>query len=240
MKIVKMKHKVISLLLAGAMIILTGCNFPEERKAENLIPYEEQIASVQRAVEQYQEENSGILPIKTTDMNTHIYIKYPIDFSKLAPQYMASPPGNAYESGGVFQYVLIDVEENPTVKVFDLRIAEKIRDMRFRIKTQGYPPFKEAIADNVYSLDQSKLGYKEEQYITSPYTNNHLPLVITGKGEVFVDYRSDLYLALQEKEHSFKPGDDIREILYDDSVIVPAYSLPYTIDENNEPVYMAK
>lgn len=235
-----MKRGLMTVLLVGAILMLSGCAFPEERKAENLIPYEEQIASVQKAVDQFQEANGGILPIKTREKDTHIYIKYPIDFSKLTPQFMASPPGNAYESGGVFQYVLIDVEENPTVKVLDLRIAEKIRDIKFRIKTQGYPPFKETIADNVFSLDQSKLGYKDEQYVTSPYTNNNLPLVITGQGEVYVDYLSDLYLALQEKEHSFSPGDDIRKILYEDSAIVPAYSLPYTIDENNEPVYMAK
>ena len=37
---------------------------------------------------------------------------------------MAEPPGNAYESGGVFQYVIIDAESNPTVKIVDLRIAE--------------------------------------------------------------------------------------------------------------------
>src|SRR5690606_11553457 len=99
-----------------ASVLLSGCLYPQEKKVENQIPYEDQIKSVQTAVDQYKETTNGLLPIKTRDYETPIYIKYPIDFSKLAPRFIATPPGNAYESGGVFQYVLIDVETNPTVK----------------------------------------------------------------------------------------------------------------------------
>lgn len=219
---------------------LTGCLYPEEKKAENQIPYEEQIASVQSAVDQYKEMSNGLLPIKTRDADTPIYIKYPIEFSKLTPQYIASTPGNAYESGGVFQYVLIDVEENPTVKIFDLRIAEKIREIKIRIKSQGYPPFKETIGDNIYSLDYKQLGYDSEPYIVSPYTNKNLPLVISGNGEIYVDYISDLYLTIKENGKTYKPGEEIIGILAENSSFVPAYSLSYTVDENNEPIYMAK
>jgi hypothetical protein len=109
-----------------------------------------------------------------------------------------------------------------------------------RIRAQGYPPFKDTLGDNVYSLDFKKLGYKEEPYVRSPYTNNNLSFVVTGKGDIYVDYISDLYGALQDKQESFEKGDDIRPILHKDSPIVPAYSLPYTIDENHEPIYMAK
>ena len=59
-------------------------------------------------IKQFQEDQGGILPIKTLDQTTPIYHKYPIDFKRLVPEYMAEPPGNAYESGGVFQYVIID------------------------------------------------------------------------------------------------------------------------------------
>lgn len=214
--------------------------YPDEKRAENQVPYEEQLQSVQNAVERYQEDNNGLLPIKTRDQDTPIYIKYPIDFSKLVPKYIPSPPGNAYENGGIFQYVLIDVEDNPTVKLVDLRIAEKIREIKMRIHSQGYPPFSEVIADNVFTLDFSKLGYKNNPYVTSPYTHNNLPFVIDGSGEIYVDYISDLYLALQEGEYSFKTGENIISILAENSPIVPAYSMPYTIDENNEPIYMNK
>ena len=235
-----MKGWLAGILLAGTSVLLAGCFFPQDRKAENQIPYDQQITTVQQAVDQFQEATGGLLPIKTKEMDTPVYEKYPIDFSKLTPQYLASPPGNAYESGGVFQYVLIDVEDNPKVKVFDLRVAEKISEMKRRIQAQGYPPFKDKIADNIYTLDQAKLGYKEEQFIPSPYTNSNLPFIITGKGEIYVDYITDLYQALQSSDSSFTSGDDIREILHKDSPVVPAFSLPYTIDKNNEPVYMTK
>ena len=105
---------------------------------------------------------------------------------------MAEPPGNAFESGGVFQYVIIDAENNPTVKIFDLRIADLISEINLRIKVQGYPPYKNKIAENIYTLDFEKLGYEEEPYIVSPYSNKHLSFVINHKAEVFVDYRYDL------------------------------------------------
>lgn len=41
--------------------------FPETEKVENKIPFEEQVQSVQKAVEQFQDQNGGILPIKTTE-----------------------------------------------------------------------------------------------------------------------------------------------------------------------------
>ncbi|MBS4199513.1 hypothetical protein KHA93_07590 [Bacillus sp. FJAT-49732] len=227
-------------ILLLTSFLLSGCLYPQEKRVENQIPYEDQIKSVQTAVDQYRELNDGLIPIKTRENDTPIYIKYPIEFSKLAPRFLAAPPGNAYESGGVFQYVLIDVETNPTVKVFDLRIAEKIREVKLRIKTQGYPPFKEAISNNIYSLDYKRLGYKSEPYIISPFTKNNLPLVINIDGEVFVDYISDLYLTLKETGKTYKQGEDITSVLTEHSLFVPAYSLSYTVDKNNEPIYMEK
>lgn len=218
--------------------LLSGCLYPQERKVENLVPYEDQIQSVQTAVEKYHEVSNGLLPIKNRDIDTHIYIKYPIDFNLLAPRFLAEPPGNAYESGGVFQYVLIDVETNPTVKVFDLRIAEQIKSIKMRIQAHEYPPFKEKLDNNVFTLDFKKLGYKSEPYITSPFTNNQLSFVSDGQGEIYVDYISDIYLKMQERGKTYNPGEDIISILTEDSLFVPAYSLSYTVDDNNEPIYM--
>lgn len=213
--------------------------YPEDELAQNKIPYEDQIKAVQSAVNQFREANNGILPIKTKEADTPIYQKYPIDFKKIAPEFMAEPPGNAFESGGIFQYVLIDVETNPTVKLLDVRMAETIRDIKIRIQTQGYPPYKEKIANNVFTLDYKKLGYKEEPFVVSPITQKNLPLVIDGNAEIYVDYRTDLYELLQKNEHSYKTGDDIRDLLVKNSHFVPAYSLPYTIDENTkEPIFL--
>lgn len=223
------------------LLTLTGCMFPDEKLMQNQVPYKDQLDSVQSAVEQYKEANGGLLPIKTRDAKTPIYQKYPIEFKKVVPKFIAEPPGNAFESGGLFQYVLVDAETNPTVKLLDLRMADTIREIKMRIKANGYPPFKDQIAENVYTIDFKKIGYKEEPVAVSPFTNQNLHFVISTEGEIYVDYRSDLYQAMKSSGKELKEGEDIRGILVENSMFVPAYSLPYTIDkETNEPVFLAK
>ncbi|MEG9297867.1 hypothetical protein V6B33_15485 [Mangrovibacillus sp. Mu-81] len=228
------------MILLLTMTVLTGCLYPEENLSQNQIPYDTQVKAVQEAVKQYQKDTNGLLPIKTRDQDTSIYQKYPVDFKKLSPQYLPEIPGNAFENGGIFQYVLMDVEENPTVKIFDLRMAETIRGINIRIQAGDYPPFKKEVAPNVYKLNYEEIGYDGEVYVDSPYSNKKLPLVINGSGEIFVDYSMDLYEQLQSAEKIPERGEDIRHLLTDDSLFVPAYSLPYTVDEKKEPVFMTK
>ncbi|MGV3465772.1 MAG: hypothetical protein ACO1OT_10820 [Heyndrickxia sp.] len=236
-----MKKIVLSIILITSISLLSGCLYPQDKLAKNQIPFDDQIQTVQTAVEKFQKDNDGILPIKTEEKSASIYEKYPVDFNKLMQnRYMSEPPGNSYENGGVFQYVIIDAENNPTVKIFDLRIAEKIREIKIRITAQGYPPFGKQVAYNVYTINFKKLGYKDEPYVVSPYTNNNLPFVINGSGDIFVDYRMDLYQALKKGQATYKVGDDIRPLLTKDSSFVPAYSLPYTINKKNEPVFLTK
>jgi len=233
-----MKSQVV-LLWSIVIMLLTGCMYPQDELAQNQIPYEDQVQAVQSAVNQFQKDNGGILPIKTKEKDTPIYEKYPIDFNRISPKYLAEPPGNAYESGGIFQYVLVDVEENPTVKIFDLRMAEKIKDINLLISLQKYPPYKEEITTGVYTMDFKKIGYEEERYVVSPYTNQNLSFVITGSGEVFVDYRSDLFQVMQSGSCKKTAGEDIRDCLLQDSLFVPAFSLPYTMDEKTkEPIFL--
>lgn len=218
--------------------LLSGCLYPEENLNQNEVPYDDQLQSVQSAVNQFQTEEGGILPIKTKEDDPDIYEKYPVDFSKISPRFMAEPPGNAYESGGIYQYVLIDVETNPAVKLIDLRIAEQIRSIRVRLLAHEFPPFKDTLANNVYTLDFKELGYEDEPYITSPYSGKQLPLVMSGDGTIYIDYAADLYAALQETDSPPAPGEDIRSLLTQSSPFVPAYSLPYTVDEQGEPIFM--
>jgi hypothetical protein len=234
-----MKVKALCCLLAFMSILLSGCMYPNKELTKNKIPYKDQIQAVQTAVDSFKEDNGGILPIKTKEAKTPIYQKYPIDFKRITPKYLSEPPGNAYENGGLFQYVLIDVETKPTVKLLDLNITETIRDINLRIKAHKYPPFKKRLAKNVYSIDFKKLGYKNPPYAVSPFTNKNLPFVIKGNGEVYVDYSSDLFQTLKEGNFKVNPGEDIRPILVKDSMFVPAYSLPYTVDpENLEPIFL--
>ncbi|RFU65547.1 hypothetical protein [Peribacillus glennii] len=240
----RLRIKLTAILLL-AMSLLTGCLYPEQRSAENQVPYKEQIQSVQSAVDQFKKDEGGILPIKTKPGDTPYYQKHLIDFKKIVPTYMAEPPGNSYESGGVFQYVIIDEETNPTVKIFDIRIAQQLQDLNLRLRihreNNGYPPFKEQLADDVFTLDYKKMGLKEDPTIVSPYSGKPLSIVTNSKAELFVDYTPDLVDSVQKIDKQFKPGEDIRPVLAESSEFVPAYSLPYTIDQKtNKPIFLTK
>ncbi|MFX3673953.1 MAG: hypothetical protein ACE3JQ_05865 [Paenisporosarcina sp.] len=227
-------------IFISSIILLSGCMYPDSARTESQLPYEDQLNSVQQAVEKYQEASSGLLPIKTRDQDVDQYIKYPIEFEKIVPAYLGKIPPNAYENGGLFQYVLMDVEENPTVKLVDLRSAEKIRELKIKMGINGYGPIDVQIAENVYTLDYKVMGYEKEQTVPSPYSDVSLPLVATGDGNIYIDYSIDLSRILQEEKPNVKPGDDIRYLLVEKYPILPAYSLPYTVNEKNEPVFMMK
>lgn len=233
-----MKKALLFSLLCCSLLLLTACAYPESEQAKNQIPYEDQLAAVQNAVDQYQEATGGLLPIKTRDMDVDQFIKYPIDFSEIVPDYTAEIPTNAFETGGIYQYVLMNVEEDPIVKLVDLRTAEAIRSVNVRKSANGgRAPIAERVSDNVYKFNYDAMGFDEEPTVISPYSGRNLPLVVTGGGEVHVDYSIDLYTAIQEYEGELEEGEDIRFLLYEDNPVVPAYSLPYTVNEDNEPVF---
>lgn len=231
------------ILWTGLLLILSGCLYPESRKNENRIPYTDQIQSVQTAVEQYQESKS-VLPIKTRGQGTPIYQKYPIEFKKLVPAYLQQAPGNSFENGGVFQYVLINVEKEPMVRLLDLVMVNEVKDLQLRIndyrRNHNYPPFKDILAKDRYSIDYKKLGMETEPTIKSPFTNDELPFFLDEKGNVHVDYRSDLNKAIESNpDHTYEAGEDIRDLLAFNSFYVPVASVPYTI-ENGKAVFLVK
>ena len=65
-----------------------------------------------------------------------------------------------------------------------------------------------------------------------------MPLVISTEGVVYVDYSIDLQQFINEKGLTPTPGEDIRYLIVDESPVLPAYSLPYTVDENNDVIFM--
>lgn len=208
-----------------------------EEKPDSI--YAEQVESVQRAIGNFQEDSGGLLPIKTRESETDLFIKYPIEFSKLVPAYMEKIPSNAYEKGGVYQYVLYDVEENPTVKLVDLRSAERIRDLNLRKNlNNGAIPFKEQVGEAVFEIDFKALGFEKPLTVPSPYSDVHLPLVVGGDGYFYVDYSTELQRILNEKKPEIEEGEDIRYLLIEESPVLPAYSLPYTVNKDNEPIFM--
>lgn len=229
----------LSALICALLLSACGSRTPDEKQASET-PYPDQLETVQKAIDRYQEQSGGLLPIKTRDMEIDQYIKYPIEFSKIVPDFTEKIPSNAFESGGIFQYVLTDVEENPTVKLVDLRIAEKLRDINLRKFINGRLPFLEAVGDNVYAVDYKQMGFKEPLTVASPYSESHLPIVVAGDGNFYVDYSIDLNKILMEQKPIVEPGADIRYLLVENSAILPAYSLPYTVNEKNEPIFMKK
>ncbi|MBW9234351.1 hypothetical protein JQK62_19205, partial [Leptospira santarosai] len=110
-------------------------------------------------------------------------------------------------------YVIMDVEDNPTVKLVDLRAAEKIRELNIKLGVNGYGPIAEQISENVYKLDYKIMGYKDEQTVPSPYSNVNLPLIATGDGSIYIDYSIELNRILMEDKPEVKPGEDIRYLL---------------------------
>ena len=236
-----MQKRILCYLVLLLFVILTGCMYPQSQKVENSIPNDVQLQMVQTAVDQYRQDTEGLLPIKNQEADVPYYQKYPIDFQKLIGKYIADAPGNAFESGGVFQYVLIDVEENPMVRVLDLRAAQVIQEFNLRLTiymdNNQYLPFKEQLHTNVFTLDHEALGYDEVPLIQSPFSEAHLPIVIDSKGDLYLDYTADLTAALKNGP-TVNSGEDIRFLLTEDSFFVPAFSMPYTVDENNIAVFM--
>lgn len=236
----RIRNRLATFSVMTIVLLLSGCMFPDEEKATKEIPYEGQIEDIQKAVNAYKENNTGLLPIKTRDLETDDYIKYPIEFSKLVPAYTEKIPSNAYENGGIYQYVLIDVEDNPTVMLVDLRIAERLRELNLRRHINGSLPFKDPVGENVYEIDFEKMGFKEPLMVESPYSDAQLPIVVGGDGYFYVDYSIELNRILQEDKPNVESGEDIRYLLEEGNPILPAYSLPYTVNENNEPIFMKK
>lgn len=232
--------KIVLLLITSVVFVLSGCMYPSEKTTGQEIPYADQLESMQKAVEAYQKDTGGLLPIKTRDLETDMYIKYPIEFSKVVPAFTEKIPSNAYETGGIYQYVLTDVETNPTVKLVDLRSAERIRDLNMRKNINGSVPFKDPVGEHVYSVDFKAMGFKEPLSVPSPYSDAILPLVIGGDGVFYIDYSIDLNRILKEQKPDVKEGEDIRYLLEDNYPVLPAYSLPYTVNEKNEPIFMKK
>ncbi|PYZ98435.1 hypothetical protein CR205_07530 [Alteribacter lacisalsi] len=221
---------------ALAVVLLTGCLFPSDQRGENQVPYEDQLQSVQSAVTQYREDTS-VLPIQTRDAETSVFQRYPVNFRTLVPSYLQQAPGNSFENGGTFQYVLTNVEEEAEVKLVDLRSSNKLQDLNRRInqyRSQNqYAPVEEAVGPGILKLDYESLHYREEQTVPSPYHPDHrLPIHMATNGDLVIDYSLDIRHYIEEYGlGDFSEGDDLRWLLVEHAPFVPAHSKPMTIED---------
>lgn len=221
-------------------IMLSGCMYPKERRAENQVPSTFYLEATQKAIEQYQKD-TGVLPIVTKPLETPIFEKYQIDFTKMMPRYIPDLPANAFEKGGVFMYVLIDVETKPTVRLINLSVVSQLADVQQAvnryISSKNKLPVKQEIGNGYYMIDFEALHQKEVQ-VPSQVSQVLLPLIMNSKGEVGIDYASDIAGILRSTKAEIPKDTDPRYVLAHQSMFVPAKSFPYTM-QNGEPVLLA-
>lgn len=238
-----MKFTYIRVIGAVFMVcLLSGCLYPQNELSKNQVPNKMQLETVQTAVDTYREKTQGLVPIKTTKKDTPIFRKYLIDFKALQDKgILAEIPGTAYENGGIYQYALFTPEKNPRVKLIDLRVSNVLREVAVKLEIYRsenlYPPFGQSITNNLYKVDFEKLGFENEPFVVSPYSQKNLPIIMDTDGKLYVDYRTDLYEALNKYDNQYKTGEDIRSILAKNTPFLPVYSYPYTV-KDGEPVYM--
>ncbi|SDI29142.1 hypothetical protein [Natribacillus halophilus] len=241
------RHPGLSVILGTLMLLATGCFYPQENTDTGTSPSQnqphgEQLQSVQTAVDEYQAEH-GVPPIEDFEGDTNLYERYQVDFQALIPAYMQDVPASAYENGGDFYYTLIDVEEDPEVRVINANILHEAReferDIREYMRANEFPPIDDMVGPGVFSLDYERLGYEEQPTVESPYHAMSLPLYLDENGDVIIDYSSDLNRLLQEGDPNIEDEEDIRPILTDEFAVAPVLSRPYTI-EDGEPAFNDK
>lgn len=212
--------------------LLSGCLYPDNQRIENQTAVQEYLTTVQNAVDQYHME-SGVLPIKNSEMDTPVYEKYEVDFGKLGKRYISIIPPNAYQKGGTNYYVLIHVEKQPEVKLMDLISFIRVGEIERLVKTymskhENTPPKGEMVATHFYRLDFEKLGLENEQ-IKSVYSNQFLGLIVHDSGKVVIDYAPEIMKIITKRgiASSLNESQDLRTLLVEQSNYVPASSFPY-------------
>ncbi|MFC4078101.1 hypothetical protein [Salinithrix halophila] len=235
-----MKHLILIASLVLTVLLTAACVRTEEfsqRVAEEL---PEEVNRVQTALDEYM-KTTQVLPIKPPQGRS-LYQKYIIDFSKLESQ-LSEPPANSFENGGHFVFVIADPGKKPEVRVMDLRVTEEVGKLQTRVdahkREEGKLPKGAREGADLYALDFKVLGV-DPVTIPSPYNSQvSLPILIDNQGQLFVDYRVDVVQVLEEKKGEPDKDQDLRELLWKDSLFVPAYSPPMTY-KKGDPVFKKK
>lgn len=233
------KHQILLVLFFMLSLLLSGCLYPQERKMENQVPSSFYLESTQKAIDQYKAD-TDVLPLVNKPLDTPIFEKYEIEFRRLMPKYLPDAPANSFEKGGVYKYVLIDVETKPTVKLIHLGTVSKVADVqqavdRYR-QTWNALPIAKDLGNGYYTIDFGRIAMKDIQ-VEGMTGSQLLPLLMNGKGEVGIDYASDLALILRNSKLQVPKNTDPRYVAVRESMFVPIKSFPYQI-VNGEPALL--
>lgn len=207
------------------LLLITGCSYPLERR-QGLDQLQQHIHQVQEAVNHYY-KNNKVLPYRYNNEEYKLTTKYLVDFRVLADQ-LSEIPRSSFENGGNFLYVLTEVDRKPTVKLFDLRVQDKIQPVQLAVhkylRKEKCLPIKETIFPHLYAIDFSKLHIPNETLPSPFYPGEKRELLIDDLGRVYIDYRCDVMRIHQENKLKMVQGDDLRVVLSQNSFYVPAYS----------------
>jgi len=231
-----MKRKETAKALVGLaalwiLISLTGCMYPEDATPGANASAREAVLTVQDAVDRYQEK-TGLLPIANADEKVPLYEKYKVDFGKLKRMgFIGQVPSAAFESGGSYQFLIIDEETAPTVKMLDLTVFQAAADIQrktdeYRRANGNRNPSGEEAFPGFAAVDFSKLGMKAPD-ARSMYSRHPLTWIVDGEGRVYADYAIDVSTAVEKSGKQPSAGDDLRRTLVDASYYVPVRAPAY-------------
>jgi hypothetical protein len=218
-------------VLSIALLSLSGCLYPNDQTSGGEASARESVLTIQDAVVRYFEQ-TGLLPIQNADQSVPLYEKYKIDLGKLQRTgYLGSVPSVAFEKGGHYQFLIIDEETKPQVKLLDLSLYQTVGDVQnkvnaYRKVNNNANPASTEVYPGFASIDLDKLGIKMPD-VRSDYSNQPLNLIVNKEGQVFVDYGIDIATAIRKSESPPKADADLRRYLIDASYYVPVKSTVY-------------
>ncbi|MGL4821344.1 MAG: hypothetical protein ACRC5C_15440 [Bacilli bacterium] len=219
----------IATLLLG--LIVSGCGSQASIQKPSA-PSPSQLTYVETQVRAYQSEN-GVLPLLNKEVDTDRFAKYPVNFKAIVPRYLDEIPANSFEAGGIFQYVIIDVDKSPTVRALDVRTAQQLGSAQLRIRTymseEQYPPFGEQLSPTFWTIDLKKLNLKQPLTVDSPFQSEPLRVIMDTKGVLYVDYSPvvDRFVRDRNIESDADPLLSIAK----EGPFVPAFGAPLEVNE---------
>ncbi|MGZ9586897.1 hypothetical protein [Paenibacillus marinisediminis] len=224
----------IILMISG---LLQGCLYPKELRKDNQAAVKDGILLVQNAVDEYQKLD-GLLPLINADMETPEYEKFKVNLKELETAgLLSSIPQNAFENGGTDQYLILNEETNPTVRVMDLVTAQRANDLQRLMdlakSKKGQAPRGDELYPGYYTIPLSDIGARDVT-VKSPYSGEPLQFMMDEKGNIYVDYARDLMQAMERTADpaAAKELTDLREILVEVGLYSPIKSVPYIWRDN--------
>jgi hypothetical protein len=218
-------------LLIFILLTMTGCLYPDDQTPGNQVSAREAVLTVQDAVDRFREQ-TGLLPIQNSEETVPLYEKYKVDFGKLKRMgFISQVPSAAFENGGAYQFLIIDEETNPQVKLLDLTVFQAVGNVQkkvdqYRLEHSSQNPAGDEVYPGFPAVDFGKLAIKEPD-IPSMYSNQSLNLLVNDQGQVLVDYGIDITTAVKKANAKPQLNEDLRRLLIQASYFVPVRSPVY-------------